>query len=168
MSGVQKLLHGAYFHGQYLSYMVGSTERFRWFFAPMLPAGEVARLQSLSAAVQQIQFEAGRPIAPLPGPFRVDSLWLVAVSNAVWLGEVALAFGLLWRRVRPLALAGSVLLMAGILASSWEFFFDTLFINLILLFARSALNLKLLPLSLVSYGYYALVGFGVLRAAFVW
>jgi hypothetical protein len=168
MSGLQKLLHGAYFHGQYLGYMVGNTDRFRAFFGPILPAVEVARLQSLAGAAQGFKLEGDHIVGALPGPFRVGSLPFVAISNAVWLGELVVAVGLLWRRVRRVAFVASLLLMAGILGSSHEFFFDTLFLNLLLLFAPSDLNWKLLPLSLVSYGYYLLVGFDVLKASFVW
>lgn len=153
-SGLQKVLHGCYFHGQYLAYMVATTDRFRDFFRPIIPAAELARLQALGRAPH--------------GLYRVHSLLFVAVSNAVWLGELGVAVGLLWKRARPLALAGGILLMAGILASSHEVFFDTLFVNLLLLFARTDLNRKLLPLSLAGYGFYLLAGLGVVHASFVW
>jgi hypothetical protein len=155
VSGLQKLLHGCYFEGQYLGYMVSSTDRFRRFFAPLLPADELARLAALRDG-------------PPSGPYRVGSLLFVVISNAVWLGEMLTAVGLLIKRVRPLALAGGLALMAGILGSSNELFFDTLFLNLLLLFARRELILWALPLTFTAYGYYLLVGFNVVKGGFVW
>ena len=74
----------------------------------------------------------------------------------------------LWRRVRRFALIGAGLLLVGIFAASNELLFDTLFANLLLLFARSDLGWKLLPLTLASYGYYLLVAFGAVHGSFVW
>ncbi len=161
LSGLQKCLHGTYFKGQFLAYMVANAERFRLFFRPMLSAPDLAHLTSLDNAINML------PLKPA-GPYRVHSLLFVAVSNAVWLGELLLPVGLLIKRTRSLALVGALVLMAGILVSSNELFFDTLFINLLLLFARSDVNWKLLPLSLASYGYYLLAGFGLVRGSFVW
>jgi hypothetical protein len=155
ISGLQKCLHGLYFKGQYLAYMVATTDRFRRFFAPLLPATELMRLDA---------FRAG----PQHGHYRVDSLSFMVVSNLVWLSEMAVGVGLLVRRARPLALIGGLILMLGILGSSNELFFDTLFINLMLLFARANLIGKLMPLTLVAYGYYLSVGLGIVPGGFVW
>lgn len=168
MSGLQKLLHGAYFEGEYLAYMVSSTDRFRDFFAPMLSSADLAHLDSLRGAIDAVPFQLDRPVGPLPGPYRVESTPFLLASNAVWIAEMVVPLGLLWRRTRPVALLAAVLLMVGIVASSREFFFDTLFLNLLLLFARSAVNRKILPLSLASYGYYLLGGVGVIHVGFVW
>jgi hypothetical protein len=167
-SGLQKVLHGAYFKGQYLAYMIANTDRFRDFFGPLLSAADLAHLKALAGATDHLHFAFGHALGPMPGPYRVHSLLFVAISNAVWLGELTVSIGLLSRKIRPAALACGLLLMAGILASSHEVFFDTLFVNLLLLFARSDLNRKLLPLSLAAYALYLLVGFGVVHASFVW
>lgn len=167
-SGLQKVLHGCYFRGQYLAYMVATTDRFRDFFAPILSAADLRHLRSLAGAADHVQFHLGHAVGPLPGPYRVHSLLFVALSNAVWIGELSLALALLSRRLRPIAVPLVLLLMVGILASSHEVFFDTLFANLLLLFARRDWNRKLLPITLAAYGIYLLVGFGVLHASFVW
>jgi hypothetical protein len=168
MSGVQKLLHGAYFKGQYLAYMVATTDRFRNFFRFIIPAADLAHLDSLRNAVPAMRFAGEQLIGAPPGPYRVHSFWFIAVSNGVWIGELTVAVGLLVRRLRPFALAGGLVLMAGILASSNELFFDTFFINLLLLFARKDLIWKLLPASLACYAYYLAVGFGIVPGGFVW
>ena len=168
MSGLQKCLHGAYFHGQYLAYMVANTDRYRDFFAPILSQADLVHLKSLEGAMQGLKFSGDQLLGALPGPYRVHSTLFVLVSNLVWLSEITLALGLLWRRVRPVALVLVMVVMAGILASSRELFFDTLFINLLLLFARTDLNRKLLPLSLAAYGYYLLGGLDVVHVSFVW
>jgi hypothetical protein len=168
VSGLQKCLHGEYFGGQYLAYMVATTDRFRDFFAPLVPAADMAHLRSLEHAVSGMNFDGDRLIGPPPGPYRVRSMPFLLLSNAVWLGEMALPLGLLRARIRPFALAGSMVLLLGIVLSSREVFFDTLFLNLLLLFARSDLVWKLLPVSLASYGYYLLAGLGLVRASFVW
>jgi len=168
MSGLQKCLHGSWFHGQYLAYMVANTDRFHDFFAPILPHAELERLTALHGAVEHIRFGPDGPVGPMPGPYRVDSTLFVIISNSIWLGEMAVAIGLLVRRLRTLALIGGVLIMAGIAAASHELFFDTLYLNLLLLFATTAVNRKLLPLSLASYAFYLLGGLGVVHVEFVW
>jgi len=168
MSGLQKLLHGAYIHGQYLAYMVANTERYRDFFAPILSHADLGHLKSLEGAMQALKFRGDQLASALPGPYRVHSTLFVLIANLVWISEIVLALGLLWRRVRPVALVLVMVVMAGILASSRELFFDTLFINLLLLFARSDLNRKLLPLSLAAYAYYLLGGLDVVHVSFVW
>jgi hypothetical protein len=168
MSGLQKALHGSYFQGEFLAYMVSGTDRFRDFFSPILSAGDLEHLRSLEGAMDSVQFRFDQPVGPMPGPFRVDSTPFVLVANAIWIGEMVVAVGLLVRRVRKVALIGAVLLMIGIVASSREFFFDTLFLNLLLLFAGTAINRKLLPLSVASYLYYLLGGLGVIHVGFVW
>jgi hypothetical protein len=168
MSGLQKVLHGSYFQGQYLSFMVANTERFRDFFSPILSAADLEHLRSLQGAMDTVAIGPGGPLTPMPGPYRVDSPLFVVISNAIWIGEIAVAIGLLWRRVRPLALTGGLLLLAGIAGASHELLFDTLFFNLLLLFARTPMNWKLLPLSLASYAFYLLGGFGLVDVDFVW
>jgi len=167
-SGLQKVLHGEYFHGQYLAYMVANTDRFADFLRPVIPRGELSRLQSLRGAIDHLRFTADGLAGPPPGPYRVDSALFVAVSNSVWLAEMLVPLGLLWSRTRPFAFVAALLLMAGILGSSYEVLFDTLFINLVFLFARAEVGWRLLPLSLLSYAYYLLAAFRVVPGSFVW
>jgi hypothetical protein len=168
MSGLQKLLHGCYFQGEYLAYMVAGTDRFRDFFSPILSAADLEHLRSLHGAMEAVPFQFDQPIGPMPGPYRVDSPLFVIVSNAIWIGEMTVPMALLWRRVRPVALVAAVLLMLGIVASSREFFFDTLFLNLLLLYARAPVNRTLLPVSIATYVYYLLGGLGIIHVGFIW
>ena len=118
MSGLQKLLHGAYFHGQYLAYMVANTERYRDFFAPILSHADLAHLKSLEGAMQGLKFQGDQLLGALPGTYRVHSTLFVIITNLIWSSEIVLALGLLWRRVRPIARVPVMVVMAGLLASS--------------------------------------------------
>jgi hypothetical protein len=119
-SGVQKVAHGYYFHGQYLTYSLW-IETFRPVLAFLLPAGEYARLTSFST-------ELGA------GPYLVSSSLMLVVSNAVWVAELVLPLMLLWPRTRLLGVAGTLVLLAVIQAAAREMFFGLVFTNGVLLF----------------------------------
>lgn len=133
-TGLQKVLHGLYFHGEFLAFMVGQGERFATPFQVLLPTAEVARLQG---------YDTLRTGA---GPFRVDSLPFVLMSNAVWIAEIALAPLLIVRRTRTLAAAAAGTLVLAIQLGAREVGFALLFVNLLLLFPRRGSGLWLLPL----------------------
>ena len=151
-TGLQKVLHGLYFQGEFLAFMVGQGERFAAPFQAVLPAGEVARLQG---------YDALRTGA---GPYRVDSLPFLLVSNGVWIAEIALAPLLLVRRTRALAAAAAAGLVLVIQLAAREVGFALLFVNLLLLFAGRAPGLRLLPL----WAGLALVGLGVASGLLPW
>ena len=119
-SGFQKLVHGYYFRGQYLAYSLG-TETFRPVLAPLLSAGELARLTSFPSDVGS-------------GPYLVSSPLLLLVSNAIWIAELALPVLLLWPPARAVAVAGTLALLAGIEVGARELFFGLVFTNGVLLF----------------------------------
>ncbi len=141
-AGAQKVLHGMYFRGEFLTWMVAQgVERWADIFGWMMPEGEVARLRSLP------RYMAGA------GPYRVDSLLFLLAANSVWVGEVALAVGLVFRRTRELAAIGAILLVFLIQLAPREFMFALLYTNLLLLFVRGEWNRRLLPLFLADYAY---------------
>lgn len=119
-SGFQKLVHGYYFRGQYLAYSLG-TETFRPVLAPLLPAGELARLTSFTTDVGS-------------GPYLVSSPPFLLVSNAIWIAELVLALLLLWPPARAVAVAGTLAVLAGIEVGARELFFGLVFANGVLLF----------------------------------
>ena len=138
-AGAQKALHGLYFRGEFLSFAtaVGGS---RWveLFAFAMPAGEIARLQDLPQHVGA-------------GPFRMNSALMVLLSNAVWVGEIALAIGMLFRRTRELAALLGIGLVFLIQTAPREFMFALLYTNLLLLGVRGEPNRRLLPLFLLAY-----------------
>jgi hypothetical protein len=141
-AGVQKALHGLYFRGEFLAWMVGQGAT-RWgdIFGWIVPADELERLRSYP------RYLAGA------GPYRVDSLAFRLVANGVWLGEIGLAVGMLFRRTREVAALGAIALVFLIQLAPREFMFALLYTNLLLLFVRGEWNRRLLPVFLAVYLY---------------
>lgn len=130
-TGLQKVLYGQYFGGEFLAFMIGQGERFALPFEWIVSADEVARLRGYDA------LRSGQ------GPYRVDSALFVALSNAVWIAEIALAAGLAFARTRIFAACGALALVAAIQLGAREFGFALLFANLLLLFTERAGSLAL-------------------------
>ncbi len=139
-AGLQKLLHGYYFGGEFLAYAIARNEAFAALFRWILPAGEIARLEGLQVA-------AGA------GPFRVESWLFVAISNATWVGELALPPLLLWTKTRPPAIPLTILYIFAIEAGAREIFFGSMMVQLVLLYCRSDMNRRLLPVFLALLAY---------------
>lgn len=108
-SGAHKLLHGLWFQGETLAWLVASRGDVAAVLRPFLSEDSVARLSGASRLL-----EGG-------GPFKLDGAW-VLVSNAVWVSELAV-LGLWHARLRRHA--GVVLLAATwavqAVAHEWEF-----------------------------------------------
>jgi hypothetical protein len=130
-SGLQKLVHGYWFDGQYLAFSV-HTESFRPVLALLMPASELERLLALRGEVGD-------------GPYRVAGPLLVAVSNAVYASEMLLAAALLWRTTRAAAVAVVAALLVAIELGAREVFFGLVFASALLLFLHSDLNRRLVP-----------------------
>lgn len=155
-SGLQKLLYGRYFDGQFLGYVVAVEpgNRFDALFRHFMPAAERERLLSFHPPPQA-------PIEYGAGPFSVDSPLFLAVSNGVYVFEMAAATLLLFARTRPAAVIASVAFIVAIEAGARELVFGMLMINLLLLFLEGAWTKRLFPLCAAAYGY--LVTVAVLR-----
>jgi uncharacterized membrane protein YphA (DoxX/SURF4 family) len=148
-AGLQKILHGYYFGGEFFGYAISQEPRFAQILGPLLPADELIRLQSY-----------GRP-APLgAGPYRSTSWALLLVSNATYLMEILIAIGLFVRRIRPLALCGAMALVIAIEVAAREVLFGALYLGLISLFSRRALNKQLFPMFVAIYAYLLAAGLG--------
>lgn len=108
-SGVHKLVHGAWFQGETLAWLMVSRADVAAVLRPFLSDAEALQLSLLNRA------EEGS------GPFRLSGAWLL-VSNAVWVFELLLAA--LWHpKLR--STAHRVLLPAvwlvQLVAHEWEF-----------------------------------------------
>ncbi len=132
-TGLQKVLYGHYFQGDFLAFMVGIDERFSDLFQFLLPADEVARLQSYN------------PMRSGDGPYRVDFLPFVLASNAIYVAEMVLPLLLMIRQTRTVAALASIVLVLAIQLGAREAGFAFLFTNLLLLFLPADVNRKLLP-----------------------
>jgi hypothetical protein len=133
-TGLQKLLYGHYFHGDFLAWMIGRGDRFADLFAWVVPAADVARLEGLA------------PFARGAGPYRIEQPLFVLLSNAVWIAEVVLPAALIWRRTRTAAAAVALALVAALQLGAREVGFALVFGNGLLLFAPAAWHRRALPI----------------------
>jgi hypothetical protein len=139
-TGLQKVLYGQYFSGQFLAFMVGQGERFADPFELILSTRQVDLLHSYDV------LRTGQ------GPFRVDSLLFIGASILVWILEIGLAGLLLLARTRRLAAVAAMALVASIQLAAREFGFAILFIEMLLLFTARG-NQRVLPLLALLYAY---------------
>jgi hypothetical protein len=121
-TGLQKLLYGSYFHGQYFGWLVANDERFARGLALLVDSEELARLSKLG------------PVSSEIGAYRVDSLPLLVLANGTMLFELAAPFLLWWRKTRRWAVAAVVVFIVGVEAVARELLFGILFLNLLALF----------------------------------
>jgi hypothetical protein len=140
-TGLQKVLHGHYFRGDFLAFMTGVEARFARVFRWLLSDAEVARLASYDRR------------ATGAGPYRVDAPLFVIASNLVWIAEVGLPVLLLSRRGRVLGALGGLGLMLGIQVAALEIGFALLFVNLLLLFLPGRWNARALPVAAAIFAW---------------
>lgn len=155
-TGLQKVLHGYYFRGDFLAFMVGAQDRFANLFGLFLPAEEIARLEG---------YDYLRTGA---GPFRVTDPLFVAASNLVWIAEIGLPGLMIWRRTRDWATVAAIALIVMIQLGALEVGFALLFVNLLLLFFAQNWNRRLFPLFaliLVLAAVAGLLGLPIITAA---
>lgn len=138
-AGLQKVLHGTYFRGQYLAYLMSLSERFTSALGWLAPPDELARLLAI-----------GEPV-PGAGPYTVDGFAFVAMANLVWIAEIVLAGGLLWRRTRRVSVYLAAAMMLAIEAGARELFFGVLYVNVMLVFLPGTAVRRLLPATIAIY-----------------
>jgi hypothetical protein len=160
LSGLQKVWHGTYFQGQFLSWAVSTGRQWSTLVGSLLSTDELTRLQGYSA--MPFVFEQGRPISPPPGPYIVSSWPVLVASNAVWIGEIVLPCLLLIRRTRVCAALLLGLLFVAIEVGARELFFGALIINFLLLFAQRDWCRLILPGFVPVYLFLALARLGVI------
>ena len=141
-AGLQKALHGHYFQGQFLAWMIGhGPEEWAQLFSWILPEAEITRLKSIPRYL------------PGGGPYRVDLPLFLLLSNSVWVGEIVLAAALCHHRTRELAAFASILFVFLLQLAPREFMFALLYSQVLLLFPRGNWNQKLLYLGLFAYAW---------------
>jgi len=136
-TGLQKVLYGLYFRGEFLAFMIGQTDRFASLFEVLLEESEILRLRSYSVWTTEA------------GPYLVGSIPFRLASNLVYFAELGLAPLLLVRRTRIVAAVSAIALVLAIQAGARELGFAFLFINLLLLFPERDWNRRLLPIFFV-------------------
>lgn len=139
-TGLQKVLYGAYFDGQFFGYMISVDERFSTTLGRLLPAAEFERLRNI-----------GFPPAAGSGPYGVSAPLFVICSNLAYAAELILPVFLLIRRTRTGAAIASIVFIILVQAVAREVSFGLFFINLVLLFPAGGWNRRLFPFFCVVY-----------------
>ncbi len=138
------MLWGRYFDGQLLGYLAAAEDRFAWFFQHVIPTAEFERLRAI-----------GPPRAGA-GPYRVDSLLFLAVSNSVYVFEMLAGVLLLVSRTRWMAAIAAIGFVIMVELGAREIIFGALMINLLLLFVPGQWNKKLFGAFVAFYLYLGL------------
>lgn len=131
-SGFQKLVIGQYFAGEFLAYNTATLANFTDFMGLFLSEGEFTRITAM----------AGRSGT---GPYGVNDILFVAMSNAVWIGEMGIAILLIVPSTRRVAVFAAFALIASIELGAREAIFGFLFTSLILAFYPGRNGLALWP-----------------------
>jgi hypothetical protein len=147
-SGLQKLVHGYYFRGQFLAYSLW-RDAFRSALGPLLASGELDRLVSYGAAAGD-------------GPYVTSSPLFVAASNAVWIVEMTLGVLLIPLATRRFALISACIFMVATESVARELMFGVEFVCAILLFARTALLRRLVWPAAVFLAVLVVIRLGLL------
>jgi hypothetical protein len=135
-SGLQKLVHGYWFRGQFLAWSLWS-DSFQTALEPLFAPHAFAQLSTST-------WSAG------DGPFLATSASLVLLSNAIWVAELGLAVLLIPRATRTFAWIATCGLILAMEIVTRELMFGVEFAAAILLFARGrVLRRALLPLALL-------------------
>ena len=147
-SGVQKLVHGYYFQGEFFAYHL-ARESFAFGLAPFMSSEELQRFT--------VEFTG----AVGDGPYRFESLPIRVLSNAAYLVEIAIPAFLFMRRTRSLAVLATAVFLLVTELMAREFHFGLIFANGLLLFPPSDFNRKLLVPFAVVYVWMMLVSVNV-------
>ena len=152
-AGMQKLLYGHYFDGEFLAYTVTQNDRFAAVLQHAMPASEFARLR-------------GMPIQEGAGPFRVESGLFAVVSNLAYLAELALPLLLLLPATRRLAVFGTLAYFVAIEAAAREVFFGGIMAALVLCFGPPSWLRVFRPLAYAALAVVLATSFGLLPGWF--
>ncbi len=152
-AGMQKVLHGYYFDGEFLAYAITQNDRFAVLLQHAMPAAEFERLRGM--AIQQGA-----------GPFRVDSLFFAVVSNLAYAAEIVLPVLLLLPRTRKLAVFATLAYFVAIEAAAREVFFGGIMAALALCFGPPIWLLVFRPFAYLALALLLATSFGLLPAWF--
>ena len=147
-TGVQKMIYGTYFHGEFMAWKIAVDDAFAAPFRAVLPSAEWERVRALGGA----DFHLGPQ-----SPYRIRFRPFVLMSNAVLVFETLAPAGLLWRRTRPWLVPATLAFLVLVETAAREYFFGVLFIAVLLTFSERNLNR---PLALA----WTLIGGGLLVA----
>ena len=130
-----------------MAYVVATRDDFGVFLRFFMPTDELLRLRAMRAA------------EPGMGPYRVNSVLFIAVSNSVYLFEMVVAFLLLFRRTTVYAAVAAIFFVLAIECGAREFFFGSLIINLFLFYLPGPCIKRLFPLFALLFVYLVAASF---------
>lgn len=152
-TGLQKVLYGFWFRGEFLAYFAATEDRFGAFFGPLIPDAELARLRSYNGP----PLEPGRYRTGLgAGPYRVDAPLFVLVSNLTWICEIVGGLLLFHPRTRAVAAWGCIGFVVLIELAARELTFGVLISALFLLFVPGRPLRRFFPFAAAFYAYLVL------------
>jgi len=156
-TGIQKVVYGYYFDGQFLAYMAATEDRFALVFQYLIPAAELERLQ----AFNEVALADGRhQVAIDAGPYRVNAPLFVAMSNLVYVFEIVAPILLMFRRTRTAAALSIIAFVVLIELGAREITFGMLMSNLALLYLAGPWVKRLFPAFAAAYLYLLLADGG--------
>lgn len=145
-SGVQKMLHGAYFDGSFLAFLGATDERFIRVLEWTLP-GEAEHL----AAVVETN-----------GPYRFVGVWPVVASNLVYLVEIVAAVMLVVPATRRAGVWVAAATLVGIEIVARELQFGGAFACLLTTFVTGLRRRHVVPVFALYYAMLLAVRLGIL------
>lgn len=137
LTGLQKVLHGTYFDGQFMGIFVDAKSGFGWFVG-LLDADELAYYESL----QQVGVGTG--------PYNTQSMQLRILSNSVWLLEIVAPIAVLWPRWRAVWVVTSMLFALSIQFAAREFIFGLAFSSMLSLMLPQRWSVRWLRIALLA------------------
>ena len=152
-TGFRKLLFGTYFQGTYLNYVLAKGGRFsllHWF----MDDEESARVTGIWDHLATESFNS-------------QALFFILASNLVWIGEMALAVMLVFKRFRKVALIGVLFWLVMIETGAGELFFGLIFSAALFLFLDRSYLLRFYPAYLVIYVLVLMDRYRILDLGFV-
>jgi hypothetical protein len=137
LTGLQKLLHGTYFNGQFMGIYVEVKSGFGWFIALIAPE-ELTYYETL------VEVGVGT------GPYDTHSPVVRVLSNSVWVFEMAAPLALLWARWRIVWLVASMVFVLSIQFAAREFIFGLAFSSLLSLMLPMRWSIRWLQIATVA------------------
>jgi hypothetical protein len=148
-AGLQKLLYGLYFEGEFLAFTIVQNDRFALILQHLMPAAEFERLS-------RIVIQEGA------GPFRVDSGFFALASNLAYGAELLLPVMFLIPATRKLAVAGTFAYFVAIESAARELFFGGMMAAFALCFGPPDWLRRAAPIAYAGLAVLLATSFGLL------
>lgn len=119
-TGLNKLIYGTYFYGQFLAMTLKNQPRFQQFYGILLSQDELRILTNTEY-----------------GPFRFNSFLLIFISNMIYISEIVTGILLLLPKYRKFGAIMTITILIGIELVARELVFGSLMFHITLTFFPS-------------------------------